>query len=276
MSTATQPQPLRADGASVAGFPIRRYEPQHQTWPYKPSDFKRYDETPDEHFYDDPRIDVQHIDDHAIANIKTYYEAALPESGRILDLCTSWTSHFPNSVKARVESGELKVAGVGLNKEELDANPHLNDGKLVHDLNANPRFAHPSRLAEGEGIDAATCVVSIDYLTSPREMLEHLRTRYMNEAGVVHLVVSNRRFPTKAIAMWERASEEERLQIVGDYLHFSGWKNIEIVDLSGSPGGEAPAGGLSSFLSSLGMRSHDPLWVVRGRQPESLHTGSSI
>jgi hypothetical protein len=90
----------------------------------------------------------------------------------------------------------------------------------------------------------------------------------MNEGGTVHLVISNRRFPTKAIRMWESSSEEERLQIVGDYLHFSGWKDIEIVDLSGSQEQSQGQGqgqaGLGRFLGALIGGGHDPLWVVRG------------
>lgn len=40
-------------------------------------------------------------------------------------------------------------------------------------------------------------------------------------------------------------SEKERLEMVGDYLHFAGFEGIEVVTLS------------------EGRRS-DPLWVVRG------------
>lgn len=49
--------------------------------------------------------------------------------------------------------------------------------------------------------------------------------------------------------------EEERLQMVGDYLWWSGWRGVEIVELQG---GKA--------RGSLGLGGGDPLWVVRGRK----------
>ena len=54
----------------------------------------------------------------------------------------------------------------------------------------------------------------------------------------MHVVVSNRCFPTKAIARQLKIREEERLNIVADYLYFSGWSNIEIVDLRENNGDE--------------------------------------
>ena len=79
-----------------------------------------------------------------------------------------------------------------------------------------------------EELDASTCVVSVDYLTRPVEVLRSLRG-VTNEGGSVHLVVSNRCFPTKAVGRWLRVSEEKRLEMVGDYLWWSGWRDIEVV-----------------------------------------------
>lgn len=245
-------------------FPTKCYEPQHTQWPYKPADFARHDEAPDAEFYDQPRIDVQHIDDHAIANLKRYYSQTLPRKGRIVDLCTSWTSHFPSETVEAVEKKDLHVFGVGMNKAEMDANPCLNTGNVEWDLNHDPKFPPQSDTSDtgdekGTHVyDAATCVVSIDYLTQPREVLEHLHTM-TKHGGTVHLVVSDRRFPTKAIAIWDKLSKRERLQTVGDYLHFAGWKEIEFVDLSDNRKSEHNFGEAPDF-----WRMHDPLWIVRG------------
>lgn len=63
------------------------------TWPYRPEDFGRYDETSDTLFYDAPRF-VTHIDDNAIAALTKHYEETFPPSGdknvAILDMCSSW------------------------------------------------------------------------------------------------------------------------------------------------------------------------------------------
>ena len=68
--------------------------------------------------------------------------------------------------------------------------------------------------------------------------------------------------------------------MVGDYLWFAGWRDIEIVELSdgvvksdgGGGGGESQqqAGGMGALMRSLGLDFSggrcDPLWVVRGRK----------
>jgi hypothetical protein len=128
-----------------------------------------------------------------------------------------------------------------MNAAELNANPFLIGGRILHDLNSHPEIEK----SVGE-VDAATCVVSIDYLTKPVEVLTSLRER-MSEGGVVHLIVSNRCFPTKVVGRWLRVGEKDRLEMVGDYLVFAGWKGIEIVELSDG-------------------RGRDPLWVVRGKK----------
>jgi len=204
---------------------------------------------------------VTHIDDNAISLLREYYARTLPKKGRVLDFCSSWISHFPRELEeravkaARGEMGHgeegLEVVGMGINKKELDANPILKE-RILQDLNTTP--AIPDNVGE---IDAATCVVSIDYLIHPREVLESLRAK-TKKGGSVHLVISNRCFPTKAVGRWLRVGEQEKLLMVGDYLHFSGWKDIEIVTLCDGKG----EGGW------FGLGRPDPLWVVRGRNAD--------
>lgn len=296
--TNTTPTP------SPPTWPTHPYHPRHTAWPYQPSDFTRADPTPDGDFYSAPRY-VTHIDEHAISLLKAYYASTLPRHGRLLDFCSSWISHFPpalheaattttrpspSSSRDRHDADDtrtpeveqeqeprqtqdnnrgipdLEVTGLGLSAPELAANPVLRR-RITHDLNALPSLpaSVPDRL------DAATCVVSIDYLTSPLEVLASLR-RKMRPGGVVHLVVSNRCFPTKVVARWLRVDEEERLQMVGDYLWWSGWRRVEVVVLSDGTSGDAGAGadggrrGWFGFGLGLGfgVGRVDPLWVVRG------------
>lgn len=70
--------------------------------------------------------------------------------------------------------------------------------------------------------------------------------RQTNVGGTVHLTVSNRCFPSKVVGRWLEISEAERLEMVGDYLWWSGWRDIEIV----------------TVVAGTWMK--DPLWVVRG------------
>ncbi|KAI6797065.1 hypothetical protein KC332_g617 [Hortaea werneckii] len=294
-STTTNPSPT---------WPIRQYTPRHPSWPYTPHDFTRPDPSADSTFYASPRF-VTHIDDAAIASLREYYSQVLPpvpQTGpppRILDLCSSWTSHFPPRIVDAVGRGEVEVWGLGMNARELERNPVFRDGGKwgVWDLNREGEgdvgvavketilktargsgevemgSPSPSKAQEEHEpcLDATTCVVSTDYLTQPFHVFSSL-LRLTKPGGTVHLTISNRCFPTKAIARWLQVDEEERLQMVGDYLFFAGWKRIEIVELSdgrvrgGNGGGEGEQGGLGAFMKALGMDAgrRDPLWVVRG------------
>lgn len=130
-----------------------------------------------------------------------------------------------------------------MNQSELSQNPILTKW-TIQDLNEDPDVQLPQE--EGKArLDASTCVVSIDYLTKPVEVLESIRQQTTN-GGKVHLVISNRCFPTKVVGRWLKISEDERLQMVGDYLWYSGWREIEIV----------------TVVQGAWMK--DPLWVVRG------------
>ncbi|KAG9899800.1 hypothetical protein KCV02_g16280, partial [Aureobasidium melanogenum] len=76
------------------------------------------------------------------------------------------------------------------------------------------------------------------------------------------MIVSSRMFPTKATSAWIKRTPEQRLQMVGDYLHFAGWKNIEIIDIKAGDVANAPAedqGGLQGFMQMMGMSGSDPL-----------------
>ena len=67
--------------------------------------FQRFDETSDSNFYAQPRF-VTHIDDNAIKALKEYYDTQLPKDPEvrkdtaILDLCSSWISHYPDGFSA--------------------------------------------------------------------------------------------------------------------------------------------------------------------------------
>lgn len=252
-------------------WPVKPYSPRHDSWPYTEQDFRRQDSSVDSSFYSTPRF-VTHIDDAAIASLREYYDTALPRKGKILDFCSSWVSHYPESIESAAKNGDLKVIGLGMNKRELEGNEVLNAGRLVVDLNANPNIAKALQDAravgteEAEMLDASTNVVSTDYLTQPVEVLKSLR-EVTKSGGTVHLVISNRCFPTKAISRWLRVDEGERLLMVGDFLHFAGWQKIEVVELSNGKldddGESKPPEGLQGLMAYLGMGRRDPLWVVR-------------
>lgn len=245
---------------------IHPYVPRHPQWPYSPQDFARDDESPDSRFYSQPRF-VTHIDDHAISCLGKYYDDVLPKKGMMLDFCSSWISHYPASVQHAQERGELKIIGAGLNKQELERNVLLSDPaqRIVQDLNERPDLG-PALVAAScsfQLLDATTCVVSIDYLAKPLEVLRSIRA-HMKPNGTIHVAISNRAFWDKVIRRWKLVDEEERLMMVADYLHFAGFEGIEIVDVGK---GEANKGQAKRIMGVFGMMGNDPLWVVRGRNP---------
>ncbi|KXT14729.1 hypothetical protein AC579_6369 [Pseudocercospora musae] len=252
-------------------WPVTQYTPRHKTWPYNPLDFTREDTSNDAGFYSAPRF-VTHIDDAAIATLRQYYDTVLPRKGKILDFCSSWVSHYPKPVEDAAANGELQVCGTGMNQAELDANKVLNSGRILKDLNTDPDISGALQQAnvidssEESKLDSATVVVSIDYLVKPVEVLSSLLDA-TKTGGSVHLTISNRCFPTKAITRWLRVDQEERLQMVGDFLHFAGWKDIEMVELSdgkvGQSSQEQVPDRFQGLMSYLGMGHRDPLWVVR-------------
>lgn len=191
--------------------------------PFSKVAFSRDDESPDSHFYSQPRF-VTHIDDAAIAAVTQLYREFLPPEGAILDLMSSWISHLPPEIQYR------HVTGLGMNREELSANPRLHRF-VVHDLNQNPTLPF-----EAASFDAAMICVSIDYLIQPVPVLRDL-ARVVVHGGPLVITFSNRCFPTKVIRAWLSTDDAGRIAIVKALLVESGsWSDIESMDRSSGHG----------------------------------------
>lgn len=174
--------------------------------------FGRDDDTDDQNFYRSPRI-VTHIDDGAIAAVgETYVELGL--DGDVLDIMSSWISHF--------ESPPKRLTVLGMNAAELDVN-EMADARVVHDLNADPVLPFPD-----DHFDSACCCVSVDYLTRPLEVFADLG-RVLRPGGVFVATFSNRCFPSKAIRGWLHTSDEQHCALVAEYFRRSGaWAEPEM------------------------------------------------
>lgn len=195
--------------------------------------FRRFDEAPDAEFYSAPRL-VTHIDDSTIAALTQLYRETLPPGGAILDLMSSWVSHLPD------DGSYERVAGLGMNREELERNPRLTDFR-VHDLNLEPELPYAD-----ESFDAVLNAVSIQYLTRPVEVYASVR-RVLRPGGLAVIAMSHRCFPTKAVMAWQACSPEERLHLVQVYFQAAGgWEQPVFANRS-------PAEG-------------DPLWVALVRR----------
>ncbi len=181
--------------------------------------FDRADDTDDAHFYSWPRL-VTHIDDEAIAAVGALY-AELGLDGDVLDLMSSWVSHF--------RSAPARLVVLGMNAGELAANRQA-AAAVVHDLNVQPALPFDT-----DTFDAAVCCVSVDYLVRPIEVFRDV-ARVLRRGGHFVCTFSNRCFPTKAIRGWLVASDEQHCEIVAEYFRAAGGYEEPRVDRRTPPG----------------------------------------
>jgi Methyltransferase domain len=170
--------------------PIRLVKEWPQTPPFRPEDFLRSDSNDDGWFYKVPRL-VYHIDEPAVASLTQYYRNNIPPKSDILDICSSWVSHYP------LEFPDImgKICATGMSSLELQFNDQLTGGYEQKDLNVDPKLPYPDA-----SFDVVTCVVSIDYLIEPVKVLQEVH-RVLRPGGKIIVSQSNRCFPSKAIAM---------------------------------------------------------------------------
>jgi len=197
--------------------------------------FARIDPSPDPLFYAAPRL-VNHIDDATIAALTDYYREVLPPGGAILDLMSSWVSHLPAGVAFS------RVAGLGMNAEELAANPRLTE-TCVHDLNARPELPYPAG-----SFDAVLNAVSVQYLIHPVEVFAEV-ARVLRPGGISIVAMSHRCFPTKAVRAFHVLPRDGRFEVVARYHVLAG-------------GFAAPA------CLDRSPRGADPLWIVAARRSD--------
>jgi SAM-dependent methyltransferase len=192
---------------------------------FPPGFFQRADDRDDAVFYGPQRL-VTHIDGAAIAAVGELYaelgiDGSAPAPRRVLDLMSSWVSHF------RTPPADLVV--LGMNAEELAANPAATQ-RLVHDLNADPRVPLPDA-----DVDAAVCCVSIDYLTRPIEVLADVG-RVLRPGGSLAVTFSNRCFPTKAVRGWLATDDDQHGRVVAELVRRTGRFDEPRVELRTPPG----------------------------------------
>jgi len=204
--------------------------------PCRPEHFARLDDDADTLFYSMPRK-VVHIDETAIAAVKQFFRETLPADGVILDLMSSWRSHWPDGFPKQ------RLVGLGLNAEEMADNPDL-DAYVVHDLNAVPRLPF-----EDDTFDAVVLTVSVQYLTQPILVFRDVN-RILRPGGPFAVIFSNRMFPTKAVAIWRALNDQQHSELVAAYFHHAS----NFVDLA------------TQNRTPFGLTYNDPVYIVMARK----------
>ncbi len=195
--------------------------------------------------YAEPRF-VTHIDDMAIRALTEFYAESFPPSGsgaKLLDVCSSWISHYPDGYSA------ARISGTGMNEKELQRNSMLSDYS-VKDLNQDPTLPYP----DGE-FDVVTNTVSIDYLTKPLEIMREIN-RVLKPGGLAICSFSNRCFPTKAVSVWTSTGDLDHAWIVGSYFFYAG--------------GYAPPQAKEITKTTQFGQKGDPMYVVYARKAENI------
>lgn len=210
---------------------------EEEAWPYLKEHFERMDESPDSHMYAEPRF-VNHLDEVSLLRMTEAYRnifSAVPPGFSILDLCSSWTSHYP----AEFLQG-ARVVALGLNERELAANKQASE-YLAQDLNSNPTLPYPDGV-----FDIVTNALSVQYLTNPQAIFEEM-WRVLRPGGIAVIVFSHRCFIEKCVRIWADApyDGEGHVHLLCNYFRHSprgGWTKLGSVDVSPKHG--------------------DPVWMV--------------
>ena len=206
----------------------------------------RADDSEDSLFYAMPRM-VDHIDRKAAGILKSIHARHVKTGSRVLDLMTSWTSHLD------IASGEVAITGIGMNREELDANPLLNE-RLLQDLNKTPLLPF-----DDDSFDLVLCSLSVEYLAAPRDVFAEVR-RVLKPRGLFINSFSERWFPTKAVTLWTEMHPFERIGMVLDHYIATGFGDLRTESVRGHlrPDDDKYRG-----MSPIS----DPLYMVTGRKP---------
>ena len=114
---------------------------------------------------------------------------------------------------------------------------------VPRDLNKTPTLPF-----KDQSFDVVTCVVSVDYLTNPLEILREIN-RVLRPGGKVIFSQSNRFFFTKAVAIWtssEFGDDRGHLNLISGYLQYAG-------------GFDRPR---AYDISAKGDNARDPMFII--------------
>lgn len=235
-------------------FPVKPYEFTKgwpKEWPFRETDFFRSDSNDDGWVYKVPHL-VYHIDEPAVASLTQYYRKNIPPRSDLLDICSSWVSHYPLEFPTTMKS----IKATGMSGMELGFNDQLTGGYETKDLNEDQKLPYPDN-----SFDAVTCVVSTEYLVEPVEVLREVH-RVLRPGGKVVVSQSNRCFPSKTIAMWLGMNDRQHLELINGYFQYAG--------------GFEPRKAFDITARLPNNERSDPIYVIEAVKSKNSNQGGSV
>ena len=201
--------------------------------------FDRQDPSPDQHFYDVTRL-VTHIDDDAIAAVGELYDE-LGIDGAVLDLMSSWVSHFrrPPGAPHGARHEPRRARGQPGRVRARRARPQRSTRRSRSTTSRSTRRCAACR-------STTSC--------EPIEVFREVR-RVLRPGGPFVCTFSNRLFPTKAIRGWLATDDRGALR---DRRHLL--PSIRRLDRPGrrAPDAHSPRQAIRSTRSTPGAGTEVP------------------
>ena len=185
---------------------------------YTDDAFSRIDERDDALLYLEANLEDTY-DRAAGAQITELYRGLLTPDSTILDMMCGAQSYLPDDLR-------LSTTGIGLNKEELQANKQL-EAYVVQNVNTN----HVLPFADNE-FDAITYTAAVEYLVDPlRSFAEFCRV--VRPGGRIILTFTDHWNSMKSIKLWSELHHFERMGLVLDYCLRSGMQDLHTQSIQG-------------------------------------------
>ncbi|KAI1109077.1 hypothetical protein F5Y14DRAFT_456404 [Nemania sp. NC0429] len=189
-------------------------------------------------------VQLQKMDPTEILVLQSYWAMQLPMSGHFLDLSSSGCTHFPQSYRARVETGDIFLCQCGPYMDLLNTCSPKGAYNRWLDFNIfDPKgIVSPSKLLLADpslrGLDVITNLLTAHCLRFPVTVFGSL-WQLANNNCCIYLVLADGTKFDGHICTWmcQSRSGMERAIVLGDILRIAGWNQIEVTLLRHSDHG---------------------------------------